>query len=546
MSTLLTYNLSSDYIWSFLWAKLVLDQIIRQNSFKNMRLAVERLPNELADIYEIMWRKLDEANQIAVSLVALSPRSLTTTQLQNLVKEVRLDADILEGETWTFETNGFLVGTASNEVRLVHFTAQEWLKLNETLSETNVLVLTHALQTNLDASSSSKVGVTEELAESEGIGTKEEVTFLENLDETSSVTSYSSSIFSKDSEVSSQTSAFSVLSQLETVVEQFSRLFINHQAAKPVIQEFLESRGQDGFEMVLSSLLRDYSRDLKVIATSGAQQVAAIMAGDKADAVAHQVVLMSEYLEPSKIVTHMASKEEQESKKLMLDRFLRERDDSKTPRTSQSQGEKMETERTDIMGMPEIHSEEESSRDPRPPRLEIRPKDSLPATGAEEEVYLNLEKIKGWLTSSPPFQTLVDRLSAKMHAPLKLPPIPPDSGGNADNANTVWYKRWKTNAFKATLNAIPGGERPLAVGMKRVRWTCVSLALLHSKCDLRNAARSVTGNSTTTSMRSSQVLSERYRGPLISFMPKTTGQRAPKRQPDSERPIFGPLLSVFP
>jgi hypothetical protein len=193
---------------------------------------------------------------------------------------------------------------------------------------------------------------------------------------------------------------------------------------------------------------------------------------------------MLEYLEPSKVVTHIASKEEQESKKLMLDRLLHQRDDSKTPIASQSQGEKMEAQRTHVTGMPEIYSDEESNCNPEPPRLEIPPKDSLPATGAEEEeeeeeeeeVYVNLERIKGWLTRSPPFQTLVDRLSAKMHAPLKLPPIPPDSASNGDNDNTVWYKRWKTNAFKAALNAIPGGERSLAVGMKRVRWTCVSLA----------------------------------------------------------------------
>lgn len=436
---------------------------------------MERLPNELADIYEIMWRNLDEATKIAVSLVALSPRLLTKTQLQNHVDDVALDADILEGETWTFETNGFLVTTASNEVRMVHFTAQEWVKAR---------ALTEVLQINLDARSSSKVGVTEKLAGSQGIGTKEEVALLENLDETSSVTSYSSSIFSKDSEMSSQTSISSVLSQLETVVEQFSRLFINHQAAKTVIQAFLENKGQDGFEGVFSSLLRDYSCDLKVIATSGAQQVAAIMAGDKADAIAHQVVLMSEYLEPSKVITHMTSKQEQEGRKLMLDRFLRQRDDSKRPRTSQPHGEKMEAERKHITGMLEIDLDKGNNHDPEPSKLETPLKDILPATGAaaaaaateeEEVVYLNLERIRGWLIGSPPFQTLVDRLSAKMHAPLKLPPIPQDSASNDGGDDAVWYKRWKTNAFKATLNAIPGGERPLAIGMKRVRWTCVSL-----------------------------------------------------------------------
>lgn len=138
-------------------------------------------------------------------------------------------------------------------------------------------------------------------------------------------------------------------------MEQFSRLFVNHQAAKSLIQEFLESRGQDGFEEVFSSLLRDYSRDLKVIATSGAQQVAAIMAGDRADAIAHQVVLMAEYLEPSKVVTHMASKEEQEGRKLMLDRFLHQRDRARTPRSSKSHSEKMEAERTKVTGIREIY-----------------------------------------------------------------------------------------------------------------------------------------------------------------------------------------------
>lgn len=161
-----------------------------------MRLAVDRLPNELGDFYEIMWRNLDEATKIAVSLVALSPQPLTITQLQNLVNQVTLGADILEGEIWTFDKNDFLVRTASNEVKLFHFSVQEWLKLNETLSETNARALTDALQTNY-SSSSSKVEMAEELAGAQGIGTKQEFTFMDNLDETSSVTSYSSSIFQR-------------------------------------------------------------------------------------------------------------------------------------------------------------------------------------------------------------------------------------------------------------------------------------------------------------------------------------------------------------
>jgi hypothetical protein len=451
---------------------LVLDEVLHQKSFKDMRLAVDRLPNTLVNFYELMWRRLDESTKIAVSLAALHPRPLTITELENLVNRLLLTEDTSESETWTFEPNGFLSQSDDNEVRLVHFTVQQWLKSNETLSAANVRALIQDPQANLSYSKLT-VGVREELPESLELVFDEDTAPLDSFDEISSVSSYSSSILSQGSSSGSQTSYSSILSQLETVAEQYAGLFINHEVAKRLILELLESSGQDGFEDFFSSLLRDYSNDLKVIATSGAQQVAAIMAGDKADVVAHKVVLTSGYLEPSKILTPMTSKAEQEGKSLLLDRFLGQRDGLKVRAASNAQGGKVEA------GPENLSEALKTPLALQTTKLETVKSKTLhnevfSAEERDEEVYVDLERIKVWLTTTPPFQTLMDRLAEKIHAPLKLPPLPPNPMSNRDNENMSWYQRWRKDAFKTLINLLPGVERPLEAGMKRVQWTCVS------------------------------------------------------------------------
>ncbi|GAB1206311.1 hypothetical protein APSETT445_004996 [Aspergillus pseudonomiae] len=486
----LTGKITKKAAGNFLWVTLVLDQILRSKSMKNLRMAIEHLPEGLANYYELMWKDLNEETKIAISLVSLSPQPLNKFQIQQMVNEVRLGTNNLPSEGWHFEENGFITSIASDTVQLVHNSVRDWLKSNGVLSETYAKVLTHMLRTNLQITP--KVEVSDKPADSEE--TQEYIPSMADLDETSSVVTYPSSVFTTHIEVSSQTSITSILSQLETVVQQFSRLFINHQAANPLIHEFLEKRGQDGFEASFASLLCDYSRGLKDMASSGAQQVAAIMVGEKANEIARQVVLMSDYLESSKVFTDMGPKEEQEGRAEMLNRFLHQMDESGTPKILQLEDEKGETERTTL-----IDPKEERGGQPKNHRKLRAPlSDSDLLRGEpEQDVYVNLERIKHWLTSSPPFEALLADLATLVHPPVMVPPIPPT---RPDPPITPGYMRLKPRIFKAILKLIPGAERPLEEGMKRVRWTCVSLDSPHFKYILSNVVRSAAESSTTTSM----------------------------------------------
>lgn len=219
--------------------------------------------------------------------------------------------------------------------------------------------------------------------------------------------------------------------------------------------------------------LREYSEALKSVAISTAQQVAAIMAGDRAVPIAWQLVLISGYLDISKVPLSDASEAEKEGKLLLLERFLGQA-------TTPEQSPNPEVERGDMKSPSQSQRKIQATRSSHLPAatenerpdigLEVEPE------GKEPEVYVNLEAIKVWLTAGAPFQKLLNEMKNSLRTPIIVLPDPPSAKNSSETfekeiAATSWQKLRK-GACKALLQVLPGGEEPLQPVMKRVRWTC--------------------------------------------------------------------------
>lgn len=452
-----------------------------------MRLSLDRLPTSLKEIYDLEWRQLGESDRTAVALTALSARPLTVRELESLMNEISTAQEIAEYGSWTFVPNAFIPTVyGDGNVRLLHFSVVDYVKSTGLLSDAQISALTQLLE------SMEKLELREQTAELPEATdlTESDEDNTERLSQKSSLYSFSPSVFTDRTSPESHTSVSSILSQLETVTDQYAKLFINNGIMKPLVLELLDRNGQSGFEQLFSKLLHGYSKALKSIATSATQQVAAIMVGDRAATIARQLVTISGYLDTSKVPPRSTSEAEREGKLLLLERFLGQdttpeqppnpevgHGDMKIP--SQSQKKIRATQSSDL---PAATGNERSDTG-----FEAKPEGKEP-----EEVYVNLETIKVWLTDRTPFQKLLNEMESSIRTPIIDWPDPPSAksgpGASDKEVALTFGQKLKRGACNALLRALPGGEEPLQPAMKRVRWTCVSVTIVNRTCPNANLA----------------------------------------------------------
>jgi hypothetical protein len=137
--------------------------------------------------------------------------------------------------------------------------------------------------------------------------------------DSASVKSWSSSILSNRSETSPQTS---ILSQLDSVTDQYANLFAHHERSRPVILACLGRLGVTGFEHEFADALIAYSADLRRLARTGSQNIAAIMAGQKTRTIARQTLIMSGFLDTHQISTRIVEHAGNSRSDATIDRIL--------------------------------------------------------------------------------------------------------------------------------------------------------------------------------------------------------------------------------
>ena len=366
---------------------------------------------------------------------------------------------------------GFVsIEPATEQIRLAHFSVQEYLLNSDSLKR---LAVTEASDENASP------------IRSDGQADRDQTDRLPSLvpqwssieyshdagsddSDSASVKSWSSSVLSHRSETSSQAS---ILSQLVSVTDQYANLFAHHERSRPVILACLGRLGVTGFEHEFADTLIAYSADLRRLARTGSQNIAAIMAGQKTRTIARQTLIMSGFLDKHQISTRIVKHAGNPRSDATIDRILGLRDQSSgLPRDAEafkfvsftSRGEQTDTRHQGDM---ERGSEGLS-------RLEQL--DDLDEDCAQ--IYQNLDLVKDFLTSTEAFDKLLHRLQNCMLPSMLSHTVskPSDSESTLEAPDSALdvLKRWVWKFLQSVLNP----ERSLEPGMKRVRWTCVSLA----------------------------------------------------------------------
>lgn len=187
---------------------------------------------------------MGQSDQTAVALTALSTRPLTVRELESLVNQISTTEEISEYGSWTFVSNAFIPRVRGDgNVQLLHFSIIDYVKSAGLLSKVQISAHAQLLESTeklepqaLSKRTAGSPGAAKPMANDEDDD-------AEGLSEKSSLYSYSTSVFTERSSPVSQTSVSSILSQLETVTNQYAKLFINNDDMKPLILHLLDRNG---------------------------------------------------------------------------------------------------------------------------------------------------------------------------------------------------------------------------------------------------------------------------------------------------------------
>jgi hypothetical protein len=260
---------------------------------------------------------LEQAQRIKEVIVSLllAQEPIHGSDLVAIIHELDCETNSARAERWTLSSNPFVVVDQKNMVQFIHYSMEEFLQSKNIFEAVDRDVLAHLLKLKLQRTekASQRVSCKAEFPEIP----KEQFAQdkATDLDDTTSITSWPSSVFSTTSSRSSQTS---VISQLESVTEQYAELFTDHTTGTLIVEILGAVGGLD-----LSSYFLAYSFNIQGnCGILGSEQVAALTAGQKTSIIAYQIILRSEYLGHGKVVEKLIAAGEQSVKRQILDRFL--------------------------------------------------------------------------------------------------------------------------------------------------------------------------------------------------------------------------------
>jgi hypothetical protein len=442
-----------------------------------MRRALRKMPKSLGDVYDGLLLEISR-NQEEFDLACRVLQWVLSAKMPVAVGEVaraifsdpnqngfqRIGTGMVEELCGGFVS----IEPSTKQIRLAHFSVHEYLltrhnlkRLADTGTSDENTSLTHfdgqadQDQTDPNLSSSPRRSSIEYTDDASG-----------GDSDSASVKSWSSSVLSNRSDTSSQTS---ILSQLGSVTDQYANIFAHDDRSRPVILECLGRLGVTGFEHEFADALIAYSTCLRRLAKTGSQHIAAIMAGQRTRTIARRTLIMSGFLDTHQITTRIVEHAGKPRSDATIDRILRLRDQSSgLPKDVEtfksvsviSHGEKIDTR----------HQEDMERGSAGPSSLEqLDDPDEYCA-----QIYQNLDLVKAFLTTTEPFDKLIHRLQNSMLPSMLTHPVskPSDLESILETSDSM-LDSLKLRAWKP-LQSVLSPERPLELGMKRVRWTCVS------------------------------------------------------------------------
>ncbi|KAL9121975.1 MAG: hypothetical protein Q9187_001474, partial [Circinaria calcarea] len=478
----------------FLWVDLVLRDLVRQRTPKEMQMSIDSMPVGMHGLYGRLLSQMEDAvdsqrtiGKLTIAILLKADGAVSFTETCGMLKralQYRTSPETsLDSATIMEACGGFvLLEPSKGYLRFIHNSAKEFLATNLHFKEVDLPPLAGNIAERQVSSQEAQKHYDAHVSRSSSIAFGS--VYDNDTEETASRGSWSSSVFSNASSTSSQSSIFS---QLETVTDQFARLFATHQDLRLIILESLNKQGIAGFEHSFSRLLRDYSRELQLIAKGNApsEQVAALMVGQRTRDIARETVIMSGYLDNVKTFSGSSQRDEDPGKVIILDRFLQEKDKGFGNNSLPSPTTGLQVSR-------EIR--EKSQPLPQKPfrtgtEAEYLFNDKHEQEEEEEiqeeviEVYVNVQRVQQFLILNAPFAKLTEQLRLRLEPRLTIPEIKglepePElvvklAHGTLQRKVVAKISAWTRNVWQYKLRPALGGETPLEPGMKRVRWTCV-------------------------------------------------------------------------
>ncbi|KAL9617541.1 MAG: hypothetical protein Q9160_007658 [Pyrenula sp. 1 TL-2023] len=456
-----TFSIILASITTFLWVALVIKNLARAKSPKAIQHALQTTPLSLYDLYEGILLDIlksdDHAGAVFLFLQTLAsarePIALSALSHTSFLKSVfDLEEDTNQEEKIQESCRG-LVTVNNFVIQLVHPTVKELLLEKDTMRR---LIGVEAKDDYEQLSNVMKqLGVEQSFSSKKKLSSQAFVGDKSNLSSDSeSLRSWSSSIFSDISDTSSQTS---IMSQLKSVTHQYAHLFASNEESLPLILECLEKLGVTGFEHEFAELLVAYSSDLRRLASTGSQQVAAIMAGQKTFTIARQTVIMSGFLDTHQIESRIVKQVGTPGNDATVDRILGLHDRFKSSmitRTAWSERDDVDSNVT-ALGLENMNSE---VLELNQPSENLSPLDGIDDLNDEySQIYQNLDSVKNFLIYTEAFGEPLLRLKSLLEPPtFKSPELQRKISRNADKKS-----RWTLSTFQQ--------------GMKRVHWTCEGL-----------------------------------------------------------------------
>jgi hypothetical protein len=469
-----------------------------------MKDALHSLPRALAEVYDEVWltlsRQDDQNKQVAYQVIghllkSATPLSLSTVQAILVANGGDAEESGSDPSTIIETCAGFVtLDTVNHRLCLIHASVREYL-----INLPVWTLVSDSLEIDISQypSNDKSTGVVESKFAKQtdsGRDARDLAHLLEDEDVNSEI-SYSDSVFSQ---ISRQTSQSSVFSQLETVTDQFARLYSSNEAIQETIVAALSAIGAAGFETIFAAELKTFSNDLQSLAKAPSQKIAAIMAGQRTRLIAKGTLREFEILENGDSAFFKLSTDERGGKAYLLDQYLKHRDPKKNTRKDEGQ---IESNQGPFQSNPA-----EESLNAHLDTVYLNKMDDFlkPVTQEAQlvdeeeeedfgESYANLELVKDFIISEQPFDDLLERLRSKIAPADIVVDLPTFQIQVEDEGLPIFkslrddiarqdsltlkdviailfvylYQRW-TRIFLRL-------EKPLKVGLQRVRWKCVSL-----------------------------------------------------------------------
>lgn len=369
-----------------------------------MKAALDRFQEVLAVIYHPLWLKIEEQKAgevqrtkevLAILLFAYEP--IQKSHLEAMASDLYPEAKSVVGEEWTLSPNDFIEGVSQDRVQTIHTSAVQYLQTTNVLDEVDRGTLYDPTKHTFHEPKARSQPLPYGTEDSKSLSSSNLQKSVDEFNDTAFLDSWSSA-FSQETSLKSSQSNKSY--QLKAVTDQFAKLFTEHNVTGPLIIEILHAAGAEGFQQFLSSALVQYSKVLQPIAKTGSGQIAEVVVGKKASAIAHQTVEIFDSFHDRKTLAKSPTVEEQAGKEQIIKQFLELQDRDKGAKSEKQSKLPITDWSADERWVAVTESANDNVFRDSIAQIEKRP----------DKFNVDLQTVKGFLIMTGPFLVLGEKL----------------------------------------------------------------------------------------------------------------------------------------